>query len=46
MKNEFHDHLDKCERCRNEPFNLCREGSLLLKQTATRIMGEVKKKNA
>ncbi len=30
----FHAHLDKCARCENEPFNLCREGAKLLYATA------------
>lgn len=31
----FHAHLDGCARCRNEPFNLCAEGSRLLAAVAT-----------
>lgn len=26
----FHAHLDACARCRNQPFNLCPDGSRLL----------------
>lgn len=26
----FHRHLDVCERCREEPFNLCLVGRVLL----------------
>lgn len=29
----FHDHLDKCARCRNQPFNLCPVGHALLTGT-------------
>lgn len=24
--NDFHDHLDACRQCRENPFNLCRVG--------------------
>lgn len=27
----FHDHLDRCDRCCSEPFNLCPEGARLLR---------------
>jgi hypothetical protein len=26
----FHDHLDRCEQCRNHPFALCAKGYKLL----------------
>lgn len=29
----FHAHLDGCERCRNQPFNMCPKGNLLLVAT-------------
>lgn len=29
---DFHAHLDECERCRSQPFNLCPEGELVLKR--------------
>lgn len=29
---EFHRHLDTCERCRTRPFDLCQEGATLLKE--------------
>ena len=29
----FHNHLDKCARCRNQPFNLCPVGHALLTGT-------------
>ena len=32
---KFHAHLDGCERCRNQCFNLCPEGAKLLKYAAT-----------
>lgn len=35
--NPFHDHLDGCERCRNNPFNLCPTGARLLKKTAIHL---------
>ena len=28
--NVFHDHLDVCQRCANEPFNLCAIGASAL----------------
>lgn len=31
-ENIFHDHLDVCLRCRNQPFNLCPAGALALRQ--------------
>lgn len=31
----FHAHLDKCEQCREHPFNLCKEGAGLLREAAT-----------
>lgn len=30
----FHAHLDICERCRTEVFNLCDEGARLLYKTS------------
>lgn len=32
--NVFHAHLDECERCRNQPFNLCPVGALKLEAAA------------
>jgi hypothetical protein len=29
----FHDHLDRCPRCREAPFNLCAVGRTLILQT-------------
>lgn len=31
---EFHDHLDQCNQCRNHPFGLCYSGSRLLNLAA------------
>lgn len=31
---EFHEHLDRCDQCRNHPFDLCKEGESLLKKAA------------
>lgn len=31
---EFHNHLDVCAQCRNNPFELCSEGDKRLKQAA------------
>lgn len=28
----FHAHLDECERCENQPFNMCPEGARLLQE--------------
>lgn len=38
--NKFHCHLDICERCRNNPFNLCEVGAKLLRQSAKDIFAE------
>jgi len=32
---KFHHHLDTCERCRLQPFNLCAIGAQLLREAAT-----------
>lgn len=34
---DFHSHLDECERCRTRPFDLCPEGEKRLKEAAKRI---------
>lgn len=36
----FNKHLDTCERCRNEPFNLCPVGTLLMRSFAQEIKDE------
>lgn len=33
----FHDHLDACTQCRENPFALCTTGAALLKESACRI---------
>ena len=33
----FHEHLDECARCRNQPFGLCPEGAALLRQDALKL---------
>lgn len=35
--NAFHDHLDVCEQCRNNPMMLCGEGSRRLQQQVSGI---------
>lgn len=37
----FHEHLDRCEQCRNHPFDLCQEGHLLLHAAALAPEGTV-----
>jgi hypothetical protein len=32
--NKFHDHLDVCSQCRNQPLNLCPIGFAFLKEEA------------
>lgn len=32
--NSFHEHLEKCERCRTRPFDLCIAGALELQRLA------------
>jgi len=34
VHDQFHHHLDKCDKCRNSQFNLCPLGSRLLKAAA------------
>lgn len=33
----FHAHLDACEQCRNEPFNLCPEGAKVLAESVEKL---------
>lgn len=35
----FHEHLDACEQCMNNPFDLCSEGDKLLRATGPRAGG-------
>lgn len=37
----FHDHLDKCKQCRENPFALCEVGALLIQITAGRAILEL-----
>lgn len=32
-RDDFHAHLDVCNRCANQPFNLCEIGGTLLRAT-------------
>lgn len=32
---DFHAHLDACDRCRNQPFNLCNRGLWMLQATGS-----------
>lgn len=40
----FHEHLDKCERCRNNPFDFCATGYFLLHQVDIQNHNEVRRK--
>lgn len=35
MTNKFHDHLDVCKQCADQPFNLCPVGAAALQRAAT-----------
>lgn len=35
--NPFHKHLDVCEQCFNNPFNLCEVGLKLLMQVSNAV---------
>jgi hypothetical protein len=35
--NKFHDHLDVCKRCEQQPFNLCPVGDLLIRAEVAKI---------
>ncbi len=39
MIDAFHNHLDVCARCREQPFNLCSVGAPLLKKAGDAILG-------
>lgn len=34
---DFHAHLDACERCRNQPFNLCNKGLWMLQLVSSAL---------
>ena len=38
---DFHAHLDVCERCRKNPFNLCAKGAELLMKAPAEIEAEL-----
>lgn len=39
-RDTFHEHLDRCSRCRGQVFNMCPTGQALLRRAA---LGEEKK---
>ncbi len=39
----FHDHLDKCERCRERPFDLCSAGAVLIQAAAKQAADDILK---
>lgn len=41
-ENIFHQHLDICEQCRKQPFNLCTAGHLALIKAVNVICDENK----
>ena len=34
IHNAFHDHLDACRQCADQPFNLCPDGEIIIRKTA------------
>ena len=38
----FHAHLDRCERCRRRPFDLCAEGTALFEKFAEALEEQLK----
>jgi hypothetical protein len=38
--NKFHEHLDQCQRCASQPFNLCYAGAALLREALMRSGNE------
>lgn len=36
----FHDHLDACQRCRDNPFELCAHGARLMREAIAAPEGE------
>lgn len=34
---EFHNHLDKCQQCENNPFNLCQVGAKLMEAIKSEV---------
>jgi len=39
----FHAHLDICDQCKNQPFNLCKLGKLYLEVAAREGIVEILK---
>ncbi len=37
----FHEHLDACEQCRDQPFNLCETGAKALDDSMKKIDEEL-----
>lgn len=37
----FHEHLDECERCRTQPFNLCPFGAKALQREALEVVSKL-----
>lgn len=35
-RDDFHQHLDECQRCREQPFNLCQVGRAALQRTQSK----------
>jgi primosomal protein N' len=40
--NQFHEHLDACKRCREQPFNLCPAGAQALRKAVDAAMPTAK----
>jgi hypothetical protein len=40
---DFHEHLDRCLQCRNNPFDLCAMGNRLLEKAVYEIVIQVPK---
>lgn len=37
FQDAFHKHLDTCQQCREHPFELCREGDVLIRAAGIEI---------
>ena len=37
VMDKFHEHLNSCQQCENQPFNLCPTGHKLLEEAAQKI---------
>lgn len=40
LHNDFHAHLDECQQCRDEPFNLCLEGKAIMQKASEAVQGQ------